>query len=95
MKNSPTIITDGDGFYINSTGSENLATAGTGDVLSGIIAGLYSRTKNNLSASIAGVYIHGRCGDKLYINYGPSSTIAGDLINIIPEVKQELCSIEN
>lgn len=95
LKNSPTIITDGDGFYINSTGSENLATAGTGDVLSGIIAGLYSRTKNNLSASIAGVYIHGRCGDKLYSKDGPSSTIAGDLINIIPEVKQELCSIEN
>ncbi len=95
LKNSPTIITDGDGFYINSTGRENLATAGTGDVLSGIISGLYSMSRNILSSAIAGVYIHGRCGDKLYGKHGSSSTIAGDLINIIPEVKQELRSIEN
>ena len=95
MKNSPTIITDGDGFYINSTGKENLATAGTGDVLSGIISSLYSTSRNILSSAIAGVYIHGKCGDKLYSKDGSSSTIAGDLINIIPEVKQELGCIEN
>lgn len=95
LKNSPTIITDGDGFYINSTGKENLATAGTGDVLSGIISSLYSTGKNILSSAIAGVYIHGKCGDKLYSKDGSSSTIAGDLINIIPEVKQELSCIDN
>ena len=95
LKNSPTIITDGDGFYINSTGKENLATAGTGDVLSGIISGLYSTSKNILSSAIAGVYIHGKCGDRLYRKDGSSSTIAGDLIKIIPEIKQELSCIDN
>lgn len=46
LKNSPTIITNGDEFYINSTGRENLATVGTGDVLTGIIAGIFSQSKN-------------------------------------------------
>lgn len=90
LKNSPTIITDGDSFYINSTGKENLATAGTGDVLSGIISGLYSQSKNALNSAITGVYIHGKCGDNLYGLSGASSTIAGDLINEIPVVKNKL-----
>lgn len=94
LKNSPTVITDGDGFYINSSGKENLATAGTGDVLSGIIAGILSKNNNLLSGAIAGVYIHGRCGDILYDRDGASSTLAGDLIRIIPEVKKELSGIE-
>ena len=95
LKNSPTIITDGDGFYVNSTGRENLATAGTGDVLSGIIAGIYSQTNAILDNAIAGVYIHGMCGDRLYDKYGSNSTIAGDLLKEIPIVKTELCRFEN
>ena len=90
LKNSPSIVTDGDGFYINSTGRENLATAGTGDVLSGIISGLFSQSKNILNSALAGVYIHGKCGDNLYSESGPDSMIAGDLINEIPKVKIEL-----
>lgn len=95
LKNSPTIITDGDGFYINSTGRENLATAGTGDVLSGIIAGLYSQSRNIFYSAAAGVYIHGKCGDILYERTGSSSTLAGDLLESIPEVKKEFAGIEN
>ncbi len=95
LKNSPTVVTTGDGFYINSTGRENLATAGTGDVLSGIISSLYSQTKNILDSAIAGVFIHGMCGDRLYHRFGASSTLAGDLINEIPFVKNDLIRIEN
>lgn len=95
LKNSPTVITDGDGFYVNSTGRENLATAGTGDVLSGIIAGVYSQTIDALNSAIAGVYIHGMCGDRLYDKYGGNSTIAGDLLKEIPIVKNELRRFEN
>ncbi|MEP7146010.1 MAG: NAD(P)H-hydrate dehydratase [bacterium] len=90
LKNSPTMITDGNKFYINTTGKENLATAGSGDVLSGIIASLYSQTNNILESALAGVYIHGMCGDNLYRDNGPDSTIAGDLINEIAEVKNAL-----
>ena len=90
LKNAPTIITDGDYFYINSTGKENLASIGTGDVLSGIITSLYSQTNNPLRSAILGVYIHGRCGDDLYNEFGGSSTLAGDLISKIPSVKLSL-----
>ncbi len=90
LKNAPTIITDGDYFYINSTGKENLATIGTGDVLSGIITSLYSQTNNPLRSAILGVYIHGCCGDELYNEYGSNSTLAGDLISKIPSVKLSL-----
>ncbi len=90
LKNSPTIITDGDSFYINTTGRENLATIGSGDVLSGIIAGILAQNKNPLRSSLAGVYIHGRCGDILYEKSGASSTIASELIYEIQNVKGEL-----
>jgi ADP-dependent NAD(P)H-hydrate dehydratase / NAD(P)H-hydrate epimerase len=90
LKNSPSIITDGENFYINSSGRENLATAGTGDVLSGIISSLYSQSRNALNSAVAGVYMHGQCGDNLYMLTGQSSTVAGDLINEIQVVKNKL-----
>lgn len=86
LKNSPTIVTEGKGFYVNSTGRENLATAGSGDVLSGIIASLCSQSDDLLQSAISGSFIHGMCGDNLYDSNGNNSTIASDLINEIPEV---------
>jgi len=90
LKNSPTIITDGDYYFINSTGRENLATIGSGDVLSGIITALYSLSDNPLKSSYSGCYLHGKCGDYLYNKTGDSSTLSGDLLNLIPELKREL-----
>lgn len=90
LKNSPTVIADESGFYINSTGRENLATAGSGDVLSGIIAGLLAQSGNLKNAALAGVYLHGSCGDKLYYQNGESGMVAGDLIGKISEVKNEI-----
>ena len=90
LKNAPTVITDGNGFYINSTGHENLGTVGTGDVLSGIISSLYSQSGNALESSIAGSYLHGFCGDILYEQTGDSSTIASDLIPLISKAKYYL-----
>lgn len=90
LKNSPTIVTDGDVFYINSTGRENLATVGSGDVLAGIIAGIFSQNKDPLKSSVAGVYIHGRSGDILFNKTGSNSTIASDLIGELINVKKEL-----
>ncbi|MBS1518467.1 MAG: NAD(P)H-hydrate dehydratase [Bacteroidetes bacterium] len=90
LKNSPTVITDGREFYVNSNGRENLATAGSGDVLSGIISGLYSVTGKPFESAYAGVFIHGKCGDLLFEKYGDSSTLAGDLINEIPAAKNKI-----
>lgn len=90
LKNAPSVITDGEYFYINSTGRENLATIGSGDVLSGIIASAYSLCKNPINSALIGCYIHGRCGDILFDKFGSSSTIAGDLLSQINQVKMEL-----
>lgn len=90
LKNSPTIVTDGEGFYINSSGRENLATIGSGDVLSGIIAGVLAQNKDALKSALAGTYIHGRCGDILFEKTGPDSTIASELIPELQNVKKEL-----
>jgi len=90
LKNSPTIITDGKNFYINSTGRENLATIGSGDVLSGIIASTFSRTLDAMGSTVYGMFVHGRCGDILFEKSGDSATIATDLIDEIPIVKEEL-----
>jgi len=93
LKNSPTVITNGTGFYINSCGSENLATIGSGDVLSGIIGSLFAQSGDILRSSISGVYLHSYCGDKLYGRSGSSGTIAGDLTEQIPSAKNELIKI--
>lgn len=90
LKGSPTIITDGTDVYINPFGRENLATVGSGDVLSGIIAAIYANSSNALDAAIAGVGIHSLCGDYLYEVKGCSSTLASDLITVIPLIKKQL-----
>lgn len=90
LKGSPTIITDGEYFYINSLGKENLATFGTGDVLSGIITGLFSQSLDAMQSVINGVLIHGYISEKLYNEYGSDSMIASDLLENLKTVKKEI-----
>lgn len=90
LKGSPTIITDGEYFYINSLGKENLATFGTGDVLSGIITGLFSQSLDAMQSAINGVLIHGYISEKLYNEYGSDSMIASDLLENLKTVKKEI-----
>lgn len=87
LKNAPSAVTDGKKFLINSTGRENLATAGSGDVLSGITAAYFSQSKNSLQSAAAAAFVHGYCGDLLYEKYGQDGAIAGDLIDEIRKVK--------
>ncbi|MBK7252885.1 MAG: hypothetical protein IPI04_02960 [Ignavibacteria bacterium] len=72
MKNSPSVITDGKVFYINSTGRGKPCNSGNRDVLAGISFRIDSAIKNILESSAAGVFIHGMCGDSLYKEYGNS-----------------------
>jgi hydroxyethylthiazole kinase-like uncharacterized protein yjeF len=85
LKGVPTIITGPDGMaYINTTGNPGMATAGTGDVLTGMISGFLSQAMSPLNASILGVYMHGLAGDIAASEKGEHSLIATDILDKIP-----------
>ena len=85
LKGGPTTIASPDGrVYINSTGNAGMATAGSGDVLTGIIAGLLGQGMPAGTAAVAGVYIHGMAGDMAAAELGQLGTIAGDILNKTP-----------
>ncbi len=81
LKGAYTTITDGNNFYINPIANNALATAGSGDVLSGIIAGLFARRLSPLMAALAGVYIHGKTAESYTRKYAAYSMTASDIIN--------------
>ncbi len=68
----------------NSTGNAGMATAGSGDVLTGIITGLLARGYKHEDACIVGMYLHGLAGDIAARELGEESVIAGDLIQYLP-----------
>ncbi len=71
--------------YINTTGNSGMATAGSGDVLTGIIAGLGSQGSNPYLAAKYGAYLHGIAGDLAAKSKGRLSMIAADIIDFIPK----------
>ena len=70
--------------FINSTGNAGMATAGSGDVLTGIITGLLARGYKQEDACIVGMYLHGLAGDAAARELGEESVMAGDLIQYLP-----------
>ena len=86
IKGAHTIIIDSDNLYINSSGTPALATAGSGDVLSGIIAGLLSQNYEPIIAAQLGVYIHGLTANVTTDIINPRSFIASDIIDNICKV---------
>lgn len=79
--------------YINNTGTAALATAGSGDVLAGIIGGLLAQGVEPASAAILGAFIHGELASAYEAEHGNGrSMIAGDLIGLLPKVIGELLS---
>jgi hydroxyethylthiazole kinase-like uncharacterized protein yjeF len=86
LKGAPTVIAGPDGdVFINPTGNQGLATAGSGDVLTGIIAGLLAQRVPALEAASAGCYIHGLTSDILFEEIGYYGFLAGDLSDTIPQ----------
>jgi ADP-dependent NAD(P)H-hydrate dehydratase len=83
MKGAPTRIIDGEIIYENTTGNAALATAGTGDVLTGMITSLLAQSYEPLSAAIVGVYLHGLTADIALPETGFQSFIASDVISNI------------
>jgi hydroxyethylthiazole kinase-like uncharacterized protein yjeF len=82
FKGAHTCITVPDGsVFFNSTGNPGMATAGSGDVLTGILLGLLSQNYSPEETALIGVYIHGMAGDLAAAGLGQHALIAGDIIN--------------
>ena len=85
LKGHDTIVTDGSRAKVNHTGNTGMATAGAGDVLSGIIGAFLAQGTEPFSAAVAGAYIHGVAGDIVCRQKG-LHMVASDLIEALPTV---------
>jgi hydroxyethylthiazole kinase-like uncharacterized protein yjeF len=83
MKGALTRIIDGDLVYQNTTGNAALATAGSGDVLTGMITSLLAQSYEPINAAILGVYLHGLTADIALPETGYQSFIASDIISYL------------
>ena len=84
LKGHGTIVTDGRRFYVNTTGNPGMATGGSGDVLTGLIAALLGQGLDRSQAAQLGVYLHGLAGDLARDELGEVSLIASDLLQYLP-----------
>ncbi|MBN2637827.1 MAG: NAD(P)H-hydrate dehydratase [Bacteroidales bacterium] len=87
--NTATCLRDGT-CYFNSTGNPGMATAGSGDVLTGIITGLLAQHYAPAHAAILGTYLHGKAGDLAAKKQGENALIAGDIIKYLGKAFQKL-----
>ena len=85
LKGHETVVSDGEQSYVNDTGNPGMATGGSGDVLTGMIAALIGQGLSSYDAACVGVYIHGLAGDIAAKRFGQISMIATDLIEALPE----------
>ncbi len=91
LKSARTVIASPDGsVFVNLTGNAGMATAGTGDVLTGMIAGLIAQGIDIIDSIKLGVYIHGLSGDLMLKKKTEFSLAASDLIKAIPLAIREL-----
>ena len=80
IKGAHTITVFNDKLYVNTTGNPGLATAGSGDVLTGVITGLIAQGFDAVQASLFGVYLHGKSADLKVEDTGYQSLIASHVI---------------
>jgi len=85
LKGAGTVVTDGDKVYINKTGNPGMATAGSGDVLTGVITALAGQGLSDFDAAVLGVYIHGLAGDTAAENLGQVSLMTTDIIQALAD----------
>ena len=84
LKGNQTIVTSGKQFYENTTGNPGMATAGSGDVLTGMIAALLAQGLSVFDAAKFAVYLHGLSGDIAGRSFGQMCLIASDIIECLP-----------
>ncbi|MEP3836859.1 MAG: NAD(P)H-hydrate dehydratase [Algibacter sp.] len=90
IKGAHSITVYDDKLYVNTTGNSGLSTAGSGDVLTGIVTGLVSQGYNPLVAAIFGVYLHGKSADIAVEDFGYQSLIASHVIDYLGEAYIDL-----
>lgn len=85
LKGAPSVIAAPSGqAWINSTGNEGMATAGSGDVLTGLIGGFLAQGMMDIDAAVLGCYVHGAAGDLACESLGSHGLIAGDILRMTP-----------
>ncbi len=91
LKGAATVTAIPEGLvFINATGCPALATAGSGDVLAGVIGGLLAQGLNPAQAAVLGVYLHGLAGDMLAQQKGMHGILAGEIADVLPLAIKEL-----
>ncbi|MFH1460031.1 MAG: NAD(P)H-hydrate dehydratase [Candidatus Omnitrophota bacterium] len=91
LKGYKTVVADfNNKTYINTTGNPGMAKAGTGDVLTGIAAGLLAQTENAFEAAKLAVYFHGKAGDIAAGEKGQLSLRASDILDFLPRVLKKI-----
>lgn len=95
LKGAPTIIGCPAETWINPTGNSGLASGGTGDVLTGIIAGLVAQDLALAPAARLGVWLHGAAADEAVQDIGEHSLVAGDLLDYLPDAIGSLFADED
>jgi NAD(P)H-hydrate epimerase len=89
LKGHGTVVTDGRRVYVNTTGNPGMATGGSGDVLTGLIAALLGQRLEPFAAAQLGVHLHGLAGDLARDDLGEASLIATDLIAYLPRTLRQ------
>jgi NAD(P)H-hydrate epimerase len=90
LKGGPTVVVSSRTRWTNTTGNPGIATAGSGDVLTGMITSLLGQGLSTWDAAVLGVWIHGRAGDLAAERLGQSAMVAVDLLGALPEATREL-----
>lgn len=86
LKGHKTVVADPGGqTYVNGTGNSGMATGGTGDVLTGMIASFIGQGISDFSSAVLAAYLHGLAGDIAAEKKGPFSIIATDILDCLPE----------
>jgi NAD(P)H-hydrate epimerase len=90
LKGASTVVTDGEKIYVNTTGNPGMATGGSGDVLTGLMAALIGQQLPLFEAAVLGVYVHGLAGDLAADHIGQIAMIATDIIEKLPDAFKRL-----
>ena len=93
LKGPTDIISDGAKTYLNPTNTPGMTVGGTGDILSGILAGMLSRNRNTLESAVTAAYFNGLAGKVTQKKLGPHMT-ATDLLDALPSVMKSFDKIK-
>jgi len=84
LKGQGTVVTDGRRLYVNQTGNAGMATGGSGDVLTGLLAALVAQGMGGFDAAVLAAHAHGLAGDRAAGEKGEASVTADDILGCLP-----------